>query len=79
MTNVESKPNKIGPNPNINTLINFGVDLPVDDLYCPRMACDVKDYIFKGFAQPQLGTFSIEIADIKQETTKKRQNQIESA
>jgi hypothetical protein len=74
VTNVQSKPNKTGPNPNINTLINFGVDLPVDDLYCPRLACDVKDYIFKGFSQPLLGTFSVEIADIKKDTKEKRKN-----
>jgi hypothetical protein len=65
VTNVETEPSDIGPNPNINTTIKFVVELPKEKIYCPSLACNVYDYLYKGFSQPLLGTFSIPIGDIK--------------
>jgi hypothetical protein len=64
----------MGPNPTINTLINFEAPLPGDSLFCPRLSCQVYDNIFKGFGnQPLIGNFTIPIgdlmADLKNERT----------
>ena len=65
VTNVTTDPNAVGPNPNINTLITFSVQLPQQELYCPKLSCDVYDYVFKGLSQPLIGTFSIPTGKIK--------------
>ena len=72
VTNVSTDPNACGPNPNINTMLTFNVQLPVEELYCPSLACDCYDYVFMGFSQPLIGTFSIPIGAIKTKTEKKR-------
>lgn len=64
VTNVETEPKESGPNPNINTLVTFQAQLPVDNLYCPRLACEAYDYVCKGISQPKIGTFSINVGDI---------------
>jgi hypothetical protein len=48
VTNIKTQPSAPGPNPNINTLINFALDLPVNPLFCPKLSCDVYDYVYKG-------------------------------
>ena len=48
VTNIKTSPNAPGPNPNINTVISFQIDLPVNPLFCPKLQCDVFDYVFKG-------------------------------
>ena len=37
VTNIKTQPSATGPNPNINTVINFAIDLPVKRLFCPRL------------------------------------------
>jgi hypothetical protein len=37
VTNIKTNPNSPGPNPNINTMITFAIDLPVDPLFCPKL------------------------------------------
>jgi len=64
VTNIKTQPNAAGPNPNINTMISFAIDLPVNPLFCPRLQCDVFDYVYKGLVQPLLGTFTLPIGDI---------------
>ena len=44
------------------------MSLPSGALYCPSLSCDVYDYIFKGLSQPLLGTFSISIGEIIEQT-----------
>ena len=61
VTNVSTDPNSPGPNPNINTMLTFNVGLPVEELYCPSLACDAYDYVYRGMSQPLIGTFSIPI------------------
>jgi hypothetical protein len=65
VTNITTEPNQHGPNPNINTCINFMVQLPEEEIYCPALACDVYDYLMAGLSQPLLGTFSIPVGEIK--------------
>ena len=43
------------------------------------MACDVYDYVFKGFSQPILGTLSIPIGDILQAQKKEREDEIKES
>ena len=49
VTNIKTNPSATGSNPNINTMINFTIDLPINPLFCPKLACDVYDYVYKGF------------------------------
>lgn len=45
--------------------------LPTHSLYCPNLSCFVYDQIFKGWHQPLIGVFTLDIgklmADLKQE------------
>ena len=74
VTNVQTDPNANGPNPNINTMLTFNVQLPIEELYCPSLACDAYDCVFIGFSQPLIGTFSLPIGDLK---TKHENDKIE--
>lgn len=76
LTNVKTNPSSTGSSPNINTLVTFHVDLPTDPLFCPKLSCDVYDYIYKGLNQPLLGTFTISVGDIITKTRKERDDLI---
>ncbi len=76
VTNVSTDPNACGPNPNINTMLTFNVQLPIEELYCPSLACDCYDYVFMGFSQPLIGTFSIPVGAIKTKTEARRKEAI---
>ena len=39
--NMKTEPSAPGPDPTLNTLIEFLISLPTDELYCPRMSCKV--------------------------------------
>jgi hypothetical protein len=54
-------------------MINFSLDLPVNPLFCPKLQCDVFDYVYKGLVQPLLGTFTISIGEIMQAQQKKKE------
>ena len=77
VTNVQTDPNASGPNPNINTMLTFNVQLPTEELYCPSLACDAYDYVYVGFSQPLIGTFSLPIGDIKTRQEKQRVEELE--
>ena len=64
MENKRTLPNKTGSNPNITTVIEFKLPLPVEQLYCPKLSCTVYDQVFVGFSQPRVGNFTIPIGDI---------------
>lgn len=70
VSNIKTNPGDSGCNPNINTTITFTLRLPVSALFCPKLSCDVFDYVFKGLVQPLLGTFSIPIGDVLEENKK---------
>jgi len=48
--NIETAHNMPGPNPNLNTAIHFTCELPVEDLFCPSLTCEVFDFIFLGLS-----------------------------
>ena len=50
LKNLKTDPKNPGPNPTINTLMQFFVPLPIDPLYCPRLSCQVYDTVFAGFS-----------------------------
>ena len=77
VTNVQTDPNANGPNPNINTTLTFNVNLPMEKLYCPSLECDVFDFVYRGFQQPLVGTFSIPIGEIKNSTEEKWKKNLE--
>ena len=57
-------------------MITFNIRLPKDELFCPVLACDVYDHIFKGACQPLLGTFNINIGDIKSKYVEQQQEDL---
>lgn len=73
--NIQTQPKALGPNPTINTTIEFSIPLPTDQLYCPRMSCMVYDNIYLGFSQPQIGVFTIPIGDIMFDLKKERKDE----
>ena len=70
--NIKTTPSSAGPNPNIRTLISFSTDLPVNKLFCPKLSCEVYDYICKGVSQPRIGSFVIDIGTIMQEQVQRQ-------
>jgi len=72
VTNVNTDPNAPGANPNINTMLTFNIQLPIEELYCPSLSCDVYDYVFMGWSQPLIGTFTIPVGALKTKTERKR-------
>ena len=75
LDNLKTQPNSPGANPTINTLIQFRIPLPRDPLFCPRLACSVHDYIFKGFSQPMIGAFIIPIGELVFKLQKEREEE----
>lgn len=64
VSDIQTDP-RIGANPNFNTIITFSSSLPVEDIYCPCLTCDVYDSIFLGLRQPIIGSFTVQIGAIK--------------
>lgn len=65
VNNIKTEPTDAGANPNLRTTISFGVQMPSDSHYCPRMTCDVYDLMFLGgLGQPLIGTFTLKMGDI---------------
>ena len=48
VSNIKTDPKETGPNPNLNTIISFSTELPLEKIYSPKLACEVFDYICKG-------------------------------
>lgn len=77
--NIYTQPRESGPNPNINTDLQFDIELPTDQHFCPRMTCYVHDQLYlEGLPQPQIGTFAIRLGDIILEQEDKMNKFIES-
>jgi len=75
--NIQTEPTAPGANPTLNTTMKFGIPLPTAPLYCPRLACTVYDCIFKGWSQPQIGTFDIPIGALMQDLEAERTEETE--
>jgi hypothetical protein len=64
LSNIKTDPRMAGPNPTINTLLEFNIPLPRDLLFCPRMTCTVYDSVVMGVRQPILGTFIVALGQL---------------
>lgn len=73
--NIKTQPSASGPNPTLNTTMNFSIPLPTDPLYCPKLACAVYDYIFKGFNQPMIGVFTVPIGQLMLDLKEERRSE----
>lgn len=71
---IVTKPKQKGPNPNINYSIDFLLELPVDDKYCPDLPCKVYDSIFMFNKPDMIGSFSIDISKLIKEDEIRRTN-----
>lgn len=69
---VSTQPTSSGPNPTINTTVNIKLPLPIDPLYCPNLTCTVYDQIFKGWNQPIIGVFTLDIGDLMKDLASER-------
>lgn len=79
VTNVRTEPRDPGRSPNINATISLTADLPVEALYCPKLACEVFDHVCKGLSQPKIGSFTIPIGDIMHQQSAERRALLELA
>ena len=43
ISNIQTLPSAPGPNPTINTTIDFSVPMPSDPLFAPKLSCFVHD------------------------------------
>jgi len=82
VADVTTNPGDTGPNPNINTTISFTMKLPSNSLFCPKLTCYVYDYVYSlgwSGSQPLIGTFSINLGTILDETLKMQKEDIDEA
>ena len=49
----------------------------MDPLYCPHLTCNVRDQIFKGWNQPLIGGFTIDLGKHLNELKEERETEIE--
>lgn len=75
VTDVSTQPTSPGPNPTINTTLKVKLPLPLDPLYCPNLTCMVHDQIFKGWNQPVVGVFTLNIGELKQALADEREEE----
>ena len=78
-TSILTEPKNPGPSPNILTVLKFATELPVKELYCPRLSCEVFDMVLKGFSQPKLGSFTILIGDTMHRQIREKEYLISTA
>lgn len=78
LENIRTEPRMAGTDPTLNTLIEFKCPLPVDVLFCPRMACSVFDNIAMGLSQPLIGTFTIPVGDLMHDLIRERKEESEA-
>jgi hypothetical protein len=64
LENIKTEPKMAGSDPTLNTLIEFNAPLPVDTLFCPRLAVTAHDSIAMGVNQPIIGNFVIPVGDL---------------
>jgi hypothetical protein len=75
--NISTQPSATGSDPTISTVVKFKIWLPNDSLYCPSLTCGVYDYIFKGMAQPLIGSFEIDFGQLQKDTNREFEEQNE--
>jgi len=73
-----TEPLEPGSNPNIMTVINVEVMLPINPDFCPSMQCVVYDYLIKGLSQPRIGNFAIPLGECIKKTKQELNKRIET-
>ena len=63
LKNIKTNPCDKGPNPNMNAIIKFDVELPIDEIFMPNLQCGVFDLILAGLSDSSLGLFIIPIKE----------------
>jgi len=75
LENIKTEPKMAGSDPTLNTLIEFNLPLPVDELFTPRMACTVFDSIAMGLKQPIVGNFVVDVGKLMKALKKEREDE----
>ncbi|MCQ2817643.1 MAG: hypothetical protein MJ252_10295 [archaeon] len=57
-------PGDTGPNPTINTVFKFDVDLPTEPEFIPELQCEVYDNLLSGMVKSLLGVFTLDLSQI---------------
>lgn len=71
VNDITTLPTETGSNPNIKKTLSFEMELPSKTLYVPRMTCEVFDQLyFAGLAQPQIGSFELNIGQARADGVK---------
>lgn len=70
--NIKTLPGAPGPDPTINTLIDFKVPLPLKRLFSPVLSCTCFDSLFQGLSQPQIGSFQVPVGALMHALLAKR-------
>ena len=76
---VQTLPNEIGSDPNINSVIKFTAKLPKEEIFIPEFQCDVYDHVLAGLSKRILGIFLIDIKQIISETKRHYKEEYEEA
>lgn len=64
VSSIKTDPKETGPNPNINSIIKFDLNLPDNPIFVPQLQCLVNDYMLSGLINPLLGIFLIDLKTI---------------
>jgi len=75
LENIKTEPKMAGSDPTLNTLIEFNAPLPVDTLFCPRLAVTAHDSIAMGVNQPIIGNFVIPVGELMLALIKEREEE----
>ena len=76
---VQTLPNEIGSDPNINSVLKFMAKLPKEEIFIPEFQCDVYDHVLGGLSKRVLGIFLIDIKQIISETKRHYKEEYEEA
>ncbi|MCQ2816272.1 MAG: hypothetical protein MJ252_03300 [archaeon] len=57
-------PGDPGPNPTINSVFKFDINLPTDPTFVPELQCEVYDNLLSGMVKSLLGVFTLDIKKV---------------
>ena len=60
----------------MRTILQFDVQMPTEQEFCPRMTCDAYDMVFAGVAQPHIGTFTLDMGKSYHDEIKRQKSLI---
>ena len=74
---IKTEANELGSDPTINTVIKFGMKLPLNQIYTPDLQAIVYDSVLAGIVKDNLGVFLMEINKLRSESEVKLEQDIE--